>query len=110
MRATRQNTWFKIGQDSYEKNLNMSGFLFLLVIHFIMRRALHEGDTGIRSKFTTKLEDLDFGGDTVFLLDHIQTKSSKVAEQAVRVGLKGNVEKCKQHASRLLLYHQHSGC
>ena len=39
----------------------MSGLLFLLAVDWVMRNALQEGNTGIRGKFTTKLEDLDCG-------------------------------------------------
>ena len=56
------------------------------------------GNTGIRWKFTTKLEDLDFVDDIALLSStrqHIQTKTDKFAHEAERVGLKVNADKCK---------------
>ena len=41
----------------------MSGLLFLLVVDWVMRNTLQEGNTGIRWKCNTKLEDLDFADD-----------------------------------------------
>ena len=63
-----------------------------------MRKTLQEGNNGIRWKFTTKLEDLDFADDIALLSStrqHIQTKTDKLAHEAERVGLKVNVDKCK---------------
>ena len=45
----------------------MLGFLFLLVIDWMMRKTLREGNTGIRWWFTEKLEDLDFPDDLALL-------------------------------------------
>ena len=42
---------------------NMSGFLFLLVIDWIMRRTLTGAKTGIRWKLWSKLDDLGFADD-----------------------------------------------
>ena len=38
----------------------MSGFLFLIVMYWVMRRAVGHGKNGIRWKFASKLDDLDF--------------------------------------------------
>ena len=76
----------------------MSALLFILVVDWVMRNTLKEGNTGIRWKFTTKLEDLDFADDVALLSStrhHIQTKTDKLAHEAERVGLKVNVDKCK---------------
>lgn len=43
----------------------MSGFLFLLVIDWVIWKALMY--TKIRCRFTEKLEDLDFADDHAFL-------------------------------------------
>ena len=45
----------------------MLGFLFLLVIDWMMRKTLREGNTGIRWWFT-ELEDLDFPDDLALLV------------------------------------------
>ena len=54
--------WFKT-KTGVKQGCNMSGFLFLLVIDFVMTRALREDSTCLRWKFTSKLEDLDFADD-----------------------------------------------
>ena len=89
--------WFKI-KTGVKQGCNMSGLLFLLVVDWVMTNTLQEGNTGLRWKFTTKLEDLDFADDIVLLSStrqHIQTKTDKLAHEAERVGLKVNVDKCK---------------
>ena len=45
----------------------MSGFLFQLVLDFVMRKTTKDKDTGLRWKLTTKLEDLDFTDDIALL-------------------------------------------
>ena len=45
----------------------MSGFIYLLVVDWIMRRTTENGNTGIRWKFMSKLEDLDFADDIALL-------------------------------------------
>ena len=65
-----------------------------------MRNTLQEGNTGIRWKFNTKLEDLDFEDDIALLSStrqHIQTSKTdlKLAHEAGRGGLKVNVDKSK---------------
>lgn len=82
--------WFKI-KTGVKQGCNMSGLLFLRVVDWIMRNTLQEGNTGIRWKFNTKPEDLDFADDIALLSStrqHIQTKTDKLAHEARRVGLK----------------------
>ena len=86
--------WFKI-KTGVKQGCNMSALLFLLVFDWVMRNALHEGNTVIRWKFNTKLEDLDFADEIALLTStrqHIQTKTDKLAHEAGRVELKVNVE------------------
>ena len=76
----------------------MSGFLFLIVMDWIMRRAVENGENGIRWRFTTKLDDLDFADDVALLSStkqHIQNKTTKMSEEAKRVGLTINKIKTK---------------
>ena len=85
----------------------MSGLLFLLALDWIIRRTLQEGSTGIRWKFVTKLEDLYLADDIARLLSstkqHIlPIKTDMLVDEAGKVGLKLNVEKCKlQTANKL---------
>ena len=58
----------------------MSGFLFLLVIDWIMRKTLEGDNTGIRWKLWSKLNDLDFADD-IALISSIK----KQIQQKVRL-------------------------
>ena len=54
--------------------------------------------TGLRWKFTSKLEDLDFADDVALISStqrHVQLKTNRLVENAVRTGLRVNVGKCK---------------
>ena len=61
-----------------------------------MRRTIEGQRNGIRSNFTTTLEDLDFADDIVLVsskYEHIQNKANRMANNAGRVGLKLNAGK-----------------
>ena len=61
-------------KSGVKQGCNMSGFLFLLVIDWIMRKTLEGDNTGIRWKLWSKLNDLDFADDIAlisFLLLHV---------------------------------------
>ena len=76
----------------------MSGFLFLIVMDWVVGRAVGSGENGIRWKFTSKLDDLDFADDIVLLSStkqQIQDKTTKLEEEARRVELKINEKKTK---------------
>ena len=45
----------------------MPGFLFLLIIDSVMRNTVKEEGAGLRWKFTSKLEDLDFADDVALI-------------------------------------------
>ena len=89
--------WFKT-KTGVKQGCNMSALLFLLIVDWVMRNTLQEGNTGIRWKFNTMLKDLYFADDIALLSStrqHTQTKTDKLAHTAGRVGLKINVDKCK---------------
>ncbi|PIK62384.1 endonuclease-reverse transcriptase [Apostichopus japonicus] len=89
--------WFHV-TSGVKQGCVMSGFLFLLAIDWMMKRVLAGERRGIRWRFTTQLEDLDFADDIALLSakhDHIQKKTEKVEEMAGRIGLNMNVKKCK---------------
>ena len=76
----------------------MSGFIFLIAMDWIMRRTVGKGENGIRWNFSSKLDDLDFADDVALLSStkqHIQNKTTKMNEEARRVGLKINKGKTK---------------
>jgi len=60
--------WFEM-KSHVKQGCNMSGFLFLLVIDWVMRRSVEGARAGItcRWKMATMLEDLDFAGDLALI-------------------------------------------
>ena len=89
--------WFNI-KTGVKQGCNMSGFMFLEVMDWILRRSFGEGENRIRWKFTSKLDDLDFADDIALLSStkhHIQEKTARLEDEARRVGLKINLEKTK---------------
>ena len=72
----------------------MSGFLFLIVVDWVMRNSVQGKSTGIRRKFTSKLEDLDFADDIALMSsksNDIQDKTTAVKEWAEKAGIKINI-------------------
>ena len=70
--------WFEL-TTGVKQGCTMSGFLSLLIIDWVMRHTVKEEGTGLRWKFTSKLEDLDFA-DYVALISstqrHVQLKQA----------------------------------
>ena len=63
-----------------------------------MRNSVQGKNTGIRWKFMTKLEDLDFADDIALIsskFNDIQDKTTAVKEWAEKAGLKINIGKTK---------------
>jgi hypothetical protein len=89
-----ESGWFRV-TTGVNQGCTTSGFLFLLVIDYIMKRTIEREPTGIRWNFTTKLED-DFGKDLALLsskFQDIQQKTQSLHENASGVGLKINISK-----------------
>ena len=89
--------WFEL-TTGVKQGCTMSGFLFLLIIDWVMRHSVKEEGTGQRWKFTSKLEDLDFADDVALISStqrHVQLKTNRLVESAERTGLRVNVGKCK---------------
>ena len=89
--------WFD-SKTGVKQGCNMSGFLFFIVMDWVMGRAVGGGENGIRWKFTSKLDELDFAYDIVLLSStkqQIQDKTTRLNEEARRVGLKIDKEKTK---------------
>ena len=92
-----ESEWFRV-TTGVKQGCTMSGFLFLLVIDFVMSRSVEGEPTGIRWNFTTKLEDLDFADDLALLSSKfrdIQRKTQSLHENASGVCLKINIKKTK---------------
>ena len=66
--------WFDV-TTGVKQGCNMFLFLFLLVLDWVMRRTVGDGNNSIRWKFTLKLDDLDFADDIVLLSSPGQQKT-----------------------------------
>ena len=89
--------WFDI-KSGVPQGCVISGFLFLLVIDWVMRKTLREGDTGIRWRFAEKLEGLDFADDLALLSStrrQLQLKNERLSNASKGTGLKINITKSK---------------
>jgi hypothetical protein len=89
--------WFEV-KTGVEQGCVMSGFLFLTVIDWVMRRTTRDRRRGICWDFTTVLKDLDFADDIALVsskYNDMKEKTEKLVEEAARVGLKLNSRKCK---------------
>ena len=76
----------------------MSGFIFIIVLDWVMGRTVEEERNGIRWDFSTALEDLIFADDIALISStwsHMQRKTSRLERNAVYVGLKMSVKKTK---------------
>ena len=92
-----QSDWVRI-ESGVKQGCGMSGFLFLIVLDWVMRNSVEGKNTGIRWKFTSKLEDLDFADDIALMsskFNDIQDKTTAVKEWAEKAGLKININKTK---------------
>ena len=89
--------WFNI-KTGVKQGCNMLGFLFLIIMDWVMRRTVKSGENRIRWRLTSMLDDLDFADDVALLSStkqHIQNKTTRMNNEARRVGLKINKEKTK---------------
>ena len=92
-----QTRWFKMA-TGVKQGCVVSGFLFLLTVDKTMYRTTEKHRDGIRWNFTSTLEDLHFADDIVLIsskCEHIQNKTNRLVDNAGRVGLKLNAQKCK---------------
>ena len=81
--------WFKI-ETGVKQGYNLSRFLFLLVIDWIMRKTVRNGEYGIRWRLTTKLDDLDFADDIALISStkqQLQEQSINITKFALCTGL-----------------------
>ena len=76
----------------------LSPVIFALVVDWVMRRAIENGNAGLKWINADRLSDLDFA-DGIALLDNtwngIKEITDKVQKEAARVGLAINPEKTK---------------
>ena len=73
----------------------LSPIIFIMVIYWIMRETVKQGQNDIQCTFTKPLDDLDFA-DNICLLSHthkqMQKKSCKLMQEAEKTGLKINIQ------------------
>ena len=61
-----ESEWFKVKTGVKQGDV-ISGFIFLMVVDWIMRNTTAGNKTRIRWNFTSKLEDLDFADDIALM-------------------------------------------
>ena len=92
-----KSEWFTV-KAGVKQGCVMSGFLFLLVIDWIMCRTTEQGNTGIRWKMMRQLEDLDYADDIALISStwaQAQTKLERLGSNSEGTGLKININKTK---------------
>ena len=78
-----------------KQGCNMSGFLFVIIMDWVTRRTVGNGENGIRWRFTSKLDDVDDIALISSTKQKIQDETTKLEDDARRVGLKVNTERTK---------------
>jgi len=93
----RLSDWF-IVISGVSQGCGMSGFLFLIVIDWVMCRVTDREMHGIQWSLNERLGDLDFADDIVLLSHtqkHVQKKTEDLELYGGRVGLKPSIGKSK---------------
>ena len=89
--------WFMI-KSRLKQGCAISGFLLLLCLDWLMRKATEDKKRRKRWNFTTVLRDLDFADDIALLsstFNDLHKKTGRLVEETARVGLTLNARKCK---------------
>ena len=89
--------WFGV-KSGVKQGCVMSGFLFLLVVDWIMSETVKDGNTGIRWRMMEQLEDLDYADDITLLSSHwnqLRRKLDRIKQHGDQVGLRINSAKTK---------------
>ena len=92
-----QSEWFEV-RSGVRQGCVMSGFLFIIAVDWVMRNVTRDSTRGLRWRFTSVLEDLDYADDIALLsskLRHIQEKTNRLNQVARYTGLKINAKKTK---------------
>lgn len=91
----------------------MSALLFIIAIDWVTKSTLSSDNTGRRWALFTSLEDLDYADDLALLSHlekHMQSKTSKLQNNAEKIGLKINTKKTEvmslntKHPERIQLH------
>ena len=95
LHGSRKSEWFEV-KSGLKQGSVMSGFLFLLIVDWIMRKTLSEGKTGIRWRMLESLDDLEYADDIVLLAEawrHVQEKLNKLNKYGLQTELRINTNK-----------------
>ena len=87
--------WFEI-LSGLKQGCVLSGFLFLLVIDWVMRKTLEGGRYGIRWTITEQLDDLDYANDISLLSEAwkaAQEKLNAMNKYSLQAGFEINTKK-----------------
>ena len=90
----KESLWFKI-ITGVKQGCLLSPILFVIMIDFVMRRSMMPG-RGIGWIGDSQLDDLDYADDLALLapeLEDLQEKTSRLNEEAKKMGLKINMKK-----------------
>ena len=92
----KMSDWFDV-KTGVRKGCVMSGFLFMAV-DWVRRNTVRNRRRGLRWRFTSMLEDLDYADDIALLASnctHMQEKSSRLQAIGSFIGLEVNTLKTK---------------
>ena len=92
----RYSSWFEV-KSGVRRGCVLSGFNLVLIMDWVMRHT-NDKRRGLRWKFISVLEDLDYADDVALISSRfadLQEKSDRLAATADIVGLKINLRKTK---------------
>ena len=92
----RTSEWFKV-KSGVKQGCVMSGFIFIIVVDWVMRNT-NNTKRGLRWKFSSVLEDLEYADDIALLSSRfcdMQDKTDQLDRNASAVGLSINTMKTK---------------
>jgi len=92
----RYSSWFEV-KSGVQQGCVLSGFIFVLIVDWVMWRT-NVRRRGLRRKFTSVLEDLDYADDVALISSRfadLREKTDRLAAIAGIVGLKINPRKTK---------------
>ena len=93
----KMSNWFDV-KTGVRQGCVMSGFLFIMAVDWVMTNTVRNRRRGLRWRFTSMLEELDYADDIALLAStcaHMQEKSSRLQTIGSFIGLEVNTQKTK---------------